>query len=100
MLAGYSYLWLKPNGSPTPCTRITILKDEDNRILSVSTITSGDCNNKSEFICSLNASKFTSPPKTNRFPCISKNTKERVKRSDIGNGNTGGPSQGKQNQKC
>ena len=79
---------MKSSSPSTTCTRIRILKDADNKVVDVSTTTSGKCSDKSKFICSLNASKFTSPPISTKFPCIPKNTKERVKRSGVGSDST------------
>ena len=65
------------------CIGLIITKDESNNKLSAR-VTSWECNQKTSFVCSLEASKFTSPAQLTGFPCIPQNKGGREKRQSNG----------------
>ena len=66
------------------CLGLVIRKDEGNNRITAK-ITSWECNRKSSFVCSLDASQFNKPSKRQKFPCITQNKEQREKReSDEG----------------
>ena len=65
------------------CIGLIITKDESNNKLSAR-VTSWDCNQNTSFVCSLEASKFSSPAQLTGFPCIPRNKGGREKRQSNG----------------
>ena len=95
--ADYAHFWLKSNEPSKKCTQIKIRRDEESNTLKMSATTSMECNRKSSVVCSLDASKYTLPQRPSKFPCLEKDSKERVKRSDeaYGGNFSSGKGQGK-----